>query len=126
MTTVPVPNGGQPAAAKTDAQGTIHLVYNSADGPQYVRSTDNGKTFSKAIAIVDRGSRKRGLEFSVWDMAVGPEGRVHVAMGTNAWKLKLPKEEWALLLRPARPRGTSLLAGAEHQPQAERGLLPDC
>jgi hypothetical protein len=29
-------------------------------------------------------------------MAVGKGGRVHVAMGTNAWKLKLPVEEWAL------------------------------
>jgi hypothetical protein len=27
-------------------------------------------------------------------MAVGAGGRVHVAMGTNAWKLKLPQEEW--------------------------------
>jgi hypothetical protein len=27
-------------------------------------------------------------------MAVGQGGRVHVAMGTNAWKLKLPQEEW--------------------------------
>ena len=35
-----------------------------------------------------------GLEYSAWDMAVGKGGRVHVAMGTNAWKLKLPQEEW--------------------------------
>jgi hypothetical protein len=34
------------------------------------------------------------LEFSAWDLAVGQAGRVHVAMGTNAWKLKLPQEEW--------------------------------
>jgi hypothetical protein len=27
-------------------------------------------------------------------MAVGKGGRVHVALGTNAWKLKLPEEEW--------------------------------
>ena len=35
-----------------------------------------------------------GLEYSAWDMAVGKGGRVHVAMGTNAWKLKLPKDDW--------------------------------
>ena len=40
------------------------------------------------------GSRTAGLEYSAWDMAVGKGGRVHVAMGTNAWKLKLPQEEW--------------------------------
>ncbi len=94
VTTIAIPNGGQPAAAKTDAQGTIHLLFNSADGPQYAKSADSGKTLSKAIPVVDRESRKPGLEFSVWDLAVSPEGHVHVAMGTNAWKLKLPKEEW--------------------------------
>ena len=51
-------------------------------------------TFGPAIAVVGEGSRKEGLEYSAWDMAVGKGGRVHVAMGTNAWKLKLPQEEW--------------------------------
>lgn len=95
VTIVPVPNHGQPVAAKTDAEGTIHLLYDSADGPQYVKSTDSGKTFSPAIAVVDEASRKPGLEFHGADMAVGKGQRVHVAMSTNAWKLKLPVEEWA-------------------------------
>ena len=105
VTTLPVPSGGQPMAAKTDDQGTIHLVFDSADGPQYASSTDNGKTLSKPIALVDRASRKPGLEFITWDMAVTPEGAVHVALGTNAWKLKLPKEEWGYMY-------TRLLPGA--------------
>ena len=42
----------------------------------------------------ERGSQTAGLEYTAWDMAVGKGGRVHVAMGTNAWKLKLPQEEW--------------------------------
>jgi hypothetical protein len=73
----------------------IHLVFSSPAGPQYVKSTDSGRTFSEPLAVVDKDSQQPGLEFTVWDMAVGPEGRVHVALGTNAWKLKLPKEEWA-------------------------------
>lgn len=93
--TIAAPGGGQPVVAKTDSQGTIHLLFNSADGPRYAKSTDSGKIFSTAIPVVDRESRKPGLEFSAWDMAVGPGGCVHVALGTNAWKLKLPKEEWA-------------------------------
>ena len=44
--------------------------------------------------MVDQESQQPGLEFDAWDMAIGPAGRVHVALGTNAWKLKLPKEEW--------------------------------
>jgi hypothetical protein len=94
VTTIPCPERGQPAAARTDADGTIHLVYRTGDGPRYARSTDNGRTFSASIPIVDRQSRKPGLEFEVWDLAIGKSGQVHVALGTNAWKLKLPQEEW--------------------------------
>jgi hypothetical protein len=96
VTILPVPDHGGAVAAKTDAEGTIHFLYDSADGPQYVKSTDNGKTFSPAIAVVDEKSRKPGLEFHGADMVVGKGGRVHVAMSTNAWKLKLPEVEWAL------------------------------
>ena len=45
---------------------------------------------------MDTVAQKPGLKFSGWDMAVGKDGRVHVAMGNNAWKLKLPQEEWSL------------------------------
>jgi hypothetical protein len=94
VTTVPVPDDGRPVVARADAEGTIHLLYNSKDGPRYVKSTDNGKSFEAPIPVVDEQSRKPGLEFEGWDMAVGQGNRVHVAMGTNAWKLKLPQEEW--------------------------------
>jgi hypothetical protein len=103
VTTVAVPDGGQPMAARTDSAGVIHLLYDSADGPQYVKSSDDGQTLSKPIAVVDRESRKPGLKFAAWDMAVSPDGRVHVAMGTNAWKLKLPKEEWAFFYASLAP-----------------------
>jgi hypothetical protein len=43
---------------------------------------------------VDPASRKPGLEFNIWDMALSNEGAVHVALGNNAWKLKLPQDEW--------------------------------
>jgi hypothetical protein len=91
---VNVPTGGEAVVAKTDAAGAIHLIYDMAAGPQYAKSTDGGKTWSHAVAIVDQASRKPGLEYDVWDMAVGKGGRVHVALGTNAWKLKLPQNEW--------------------------------
>lgn len=107
ISTIATPNGGRPMGAKIDGEGTIHLVYETADGPQYVRSTDQGRTFSKAIAVVDRANHDKRLEFSVWDMVVGPQGRVHVAMGTNAWKLKLPQEEWGFFYARLDPGATS-------------------
>jgi hypothetical protein len=110
VTTIAVPNGGQPVAAKCDSAGTIHLLYDSADGPQYVRSTDNGSSFSTPIVVVDRESRKPGLVFAAWDMAIGQGGRVHVAMSTNAWKLKLPQEEWAFYYARLDPGATAFTA----------------
>lgn len=94
VTTVPVPAGGKAMAAKVDAKGTIHVVFDTQGGPHYVSSSDNGKKWSNPIGLVDRESRKPGLEFITWDMAIGADGSVHVALGNNAWKLKLPKDEW--------------------------------
>jgi hypothetical protein len=94
VTTVRVPAVGRPATARTDSAGTIHLLCDSEDGPKYAKSLDGGVTFSTAIPVVRGGSQTAGLEYSAWDMAVGKGGRVHVAMSSNAWKLKLPQEEW--------------------------------
>ena len=94
VTTVAVPGGGKPVVARTDKDGTVHLLLDAADGPKYARSTDGGMTFSAAIPVIHGGSQAAGLEYSAWDLAVGKGGRVHVAMATNAWKLKLPVEEW--------------------------------
>jgi hypothetical protein len=105
VTTIPVPGRGQPLVAKADAEGTIHLLYATADGPQYVKSLDKGKTFSAAIPVVDKASRKPGLEFHGEDMVVGQGGRIHVAMGTNAWKLKLPENEWGFYYARLEPGG---------------------
>jgi hypothetical protein len=94
VTTVSVPAVGRPVVARTDSVGTIHLLCDSEAGPKYAKSTDGGATFSTAIPVVSGGSQAAGLEYSAWDMAVGKGGRVHVAMSTNAWKLKLPEEDW--------------------------------
>ncbi len=95
--TMPTPEHGKPASAKIDSDGAIHLLYCTPDGPRYAKSTDGGKSFSRSIPVVDRASRKPGLQFDVWDMAIGQGGSVHVALGTNAWKLKLPQNEWGFL-----------------------------
>jgi hypothetical protein len=94
VTTRATPGGGKPVMAKTDKAGAIHLLYDSEDGPKYSKSTDGGVTFGPAIPVVSGVPQSAGLEFAAWDMALGKGGRVHVAMGTNAWKLKLPQEEW--------------------------------
>ncbi len=94
--TVSVPGHGKPVVAMTDDAGAIHLLYDSDDGPRYAKSSDGGLTFDTPISVIGERSGTEGLEYSAWDMALGKNGRVHVAMGTNAWKLKLPQEEWGL------------------------------
>jgi hypothetical protein len=118
VTTVSVPSGGKAIVAKTDGRGTIHLVFDSDDGPQYASSTDNGKTFGKSMPLVDQGSRKPGLEFITWDMAVTSEGAVHIVLGNNAWKLKLPQEEWGFFYTRLLPQETSFppLRNVNHKP----------
>ncbi|GAB5444701.1 MAG: hypothetical protein Fues2KO_50500 [Fuerstiella sp.] len=107
LKTVATPGGAEPLAAETDAEGTIHLLIHTAGGPQYVRTRDDGHTFSKPIFLVDYARHKPGLEFEVWDMAVGPAGRVHVALGTNAWKLKLPQEQWGFFYTRLDPQASA-------------------
>lgn len=92
---IQVPGASKIFKAQSGKDGTIHLLFDSEDGPQYVQSRDAGVTFSKPLAVVDAASRRPGLKFTAWDLAIGPDGRVHVAMGNNAWKLKLPTNEWA-------------------------------
>ena len=92
VTTVRVSSAGQPMKAQLGSDGTIHVLLDAENGPVYVRSRDGGRTFSEAISTAD--SSKPGLKFQAADLAVGKVGRVHVAMANNAWKLKLPEEEW--------------------------------
>ncbi len=108
--TIACPGDGEPLAAKVDSSGRLHLVMNSPNGPLYSFSTDEGKTFSRPIMIVNEDARKPGLEFLAWDVAVTDEGRVHVVMGTNAWKLKLPKEEWGCFLATLHPGESNFTA----------------
>ena len=113
-----VPAGLQPRKAQASADGAIHVLCDSDSGPQYVKSRDGGRTFSTPIPVVDAASRKPGLKFLAWDFAVARDGRVHVALGTNAWQLKLPKEEWGFFYAALAPgaAGFSPLRNLNHKP----------
>jgi len=127
VTTVAVPEGGSPLVAKTDAEGTVHVLYDSATGPKYVKSSDNCKTFAAPIAVVDEVSRKPGLVFTGWDMAVGKGKRVHIALGTNAWKLKLPEEEWGFFYTSLEPGAKAFapVRNINHKPSEGFSLAAD-
>ena len=93
---VQIPGASSVVKAQTGSDGTIHVLSDGEYAPFCTLSTDNGATFLKPISIRETSSKTPGLKFHAWDLAVGKDGRVHVAMGNNAWKLKLPQEEWGL------------------------------
>ena len=86
---VRVPDGGVFPQAQTDARGTIHLTYTTGDPAAadvyYARSADGGDTFSRPVRV-NRGPGGAVVVGTVRgpQMAVGRDGRVHVAwMGSG-------------------------------------------
>ena len=70
------------------------------------------------MPLVDQALRKPGLEFITWDMAVSSDGAVHIVLGNNAWKLKLPRDEWGFFYTRLRPGESAFtrLRNVNHQP----------
>ena len=135
VTAIRVPGASKMLKAQSGADGVIHLLFDAANGPQYVKSPDGGLTFSAPLAVVDGAAQKPGLKFSGADIAVGNDGRVHVAMANNAWKLKLPKDEWSLhyATLPAGARAFSPVRNLNRQSSegfslaaGERGAVTAC
>src|SRR5215471_2253746 len=93
---VRIPGVVKVVKAQIGGDGTIHVLLDAEEGPRYVKSTDGGVTFSSPMTIVGEAAQKPGLRFQGEDLAIGKDGRVHVVMSCNAWKLKLPEEEWGV------------------------------
>ena len=124
---IAVPNGGIEPQAVVDDKGTIHLVYFLGEAGKgdlfYVRSTDNGASFSAAVRVNSQpGSAVAAGVIRGAQIALGGDGRLHVAWnGTSIARPKGP-------LNPAQPadspyNGTPMLyarsnaAGTEFEPQ---------
>ena len=84
-----VPGEGIQPQVAVDEQGTVHLIYlrgepSSAD-IFYVRSADNGKTFSQPVRVNSQpGSAVAAGTIRGAQLAIGKNGRVHVAWNGSA------------------------------------------
>lgn len=103
------------------------MACDSPRGPLYVSSRNQGQTWDSPMRLAKADAPRAGLEFTVWDLVVEPQGRVHVALGTNAWKLKLPKEEWGFFhARVDLTQGTEVvLRNINHRPSEGFSLAAD-
>jgi hypothetical protein len=119
---VHVPNGGQAVVARTSDGGAIHLLYNSGDIPYYVKSSDDGASFSSPIAVVDASSRKPGLVFTGMSMDVGARNAVYVAMMTNNWQAKLPDVPEGLVYATLAPDAKAFTAVRSLNRQPSEGF----
>jgi hypothetical protein len=82
--TVRVPNGGVQPQVAVDDSGVVHLIYLKGDPAHadvyYVRSNDNGRTFSTPIRVnSEDGSAIAVGTIRGAHLAIGKGGRVHVA-----------------------------------------------
>ncbi len=91
--TVALPGGGIAPDAAVDSKGVVHVAFGRDSNAYYVRSADNGRTFSSPIRINTAGGvvsvgRERGPK-----LALGKDGSVHVAWigprGKGAWYTRL-------------------------------------
>jgi hypothetical protein len=91
--TVAIPGGGVAPDAAVDSKGAIHVVFGRGSNAFYVRSADNGRTFSAPLRVngadgVVSVGRERGPK-----LALGKGDSVHVAWigpaGKGAWYTRL-------------------------------------
>ena len=103
VTTARVPHGGLQPQAAVDAQGVVHLVYLKGDPATadvfYVRSADAGATWSDATRVnSEPGSAVAMGTVRGAHLAVGPDGRPHVAwMGSRQAKPRGPGDATPML-----------------------------
>ena len=106
VTVVRVPHSGIQPEVVVDSRGVLHVLYFSGEARAgnlfYVRSTDYGSTFSDPVRVNSQeGSAIATGTIRGGQLAIGPDGRVHVVWnGSDA----------------ARPRG--LFNPANRQPSA--------
>ncbi|MCY3004652.1 MAG: hypothetical protein NTV29_01595 [Planctomycetota bacterium] len=86
------PEGAKPVRALQGAGGGVYAIADSDNGPVCFHSADYGVSFSKPIPLVDGASVQPGLEFHVWDTAMGHSGKLFVALTKKA----VSKTPWVL------------------------------
>ncbi len=92
---VRVPNGGVQPEIAVDKKGTLHMVYLAGEPGAadvfYVRSTDFGRTFAPAVRVNSQpGSAIATGTIRGAHLAVGRNGRVHVAWNGSSEALPRP------------------------------------
>jgi hypothetical protein len=113
VTLLRVPDGGIQPQAAVDARGTVHLIYfhgrPAAGDVYYVRSSQDGRKFSEPIRVNSEPSSAIAIgNIRGAHLAVGKDGRVHVAwMGSDKAKPRGPGGATPMLYTRQNDTGTT-------------------
>jgi hypothetical protein len=125
---VSTPDKGEVPDAEIDSSGTIHLAYVVGEDALYVKSCDDGKTFSQPLRVnSDPGTVHPPHSYRGPDLAISKGGRVHVIWYGNGYQRKLPKEQWGVFYSHLDPGDTAFAASRNlnHKPSDNYSLATD-
>ena len=92
-----VPNEGKVPDAEIDGTGTIHLAYFSDSNVYYIKSSDDGRSFSPPIRVNSEDGFAYGGAYRGPDLALGIGGNIHVIWYNAAYQQNRPTEHWGVM-----------------------------
>ena len=92
---LPLQKGAIVPDAATDSAGNVHVAYVLGSDLFYVKSTDNGKSFTTPLRVNSVAGFVSGGMYRGPDIAVGAGGRVHVAWYNDAYAQQKPRTSGA-------------------------------
>jgi hypothetical protein len=120
-----LPDKGEVPDAEIDPGGVVHVAYVVGEDAFYVKSSDNGKTFSAPVRINSQpGTVHPANMFRGPDLAIGKNGRVHVIWYVNAYQRKLPQDQWGVFYSYLDPEQSAFARGRNlnHKPSDNYSL----
>ena len=93
----PLPAGGSVPDAEVDENGVIHVAFLSGGDVLYIRSKDEGETFTQPIRVNTEAGFASGGRFRGPDLAIGRNGKVHVVWYNAGYQQERPHDEWGVM-----------------------------
>ena len=125
---ISTPERGQVPDAEVSQDGLLHLAYVAGKDAWYVKSSDDGKTFTTPLRInSDVGTVHPPNMFRGPDLALGKNGRVHVIWYTSAFQRKLPQDQWGVFYSYLDPASSEFIPNRNlnHKPSDNYSLAAD-
>ena len=93
---ISLPAGAMAPDARVDSSGAIHVAYVAGENVFYIKSSDNGKSFTSPVRVNSEPDSSHAGMFRGPELAIGKNGRVHIIWYGNGYQRKLPKDDWGV------------------------------